>query len=716
MPDIGALIAPRSVAVVGASPDASGLRGRIMQTLVGQPYRGEIWPVSRSHTEIMGRKAYPSIEALPGTPDMAVLIIPAKFVAQELEACGKAGIKAAVILSSGFAEEPGEAGQRMQDEIRAIARRYDMAVNGPNSEGYANLELALCPTFSPAVDKLDIPLVPEGAKGRVAVVAQSGGMGFAFFDRGRPKELAFSHIVTTGNEACLEVFDMVDWLLDEGKTDAFLLLVEDIKTPATFRRVAEKALAAGKPLIVNKIGQSEGGARAAASHTAALAGSYAAHRALFRALGIVEGRDIEEMVDLAQAFLAWKDRLPAGRRVGICTASGGGGGWMADACAAAGLEVPELDAPTRATIDPLLPPYGTSQNPVDGTAQAIQKVGYAGLAERVATSPIIDGVMVVMSGRATHHVEKQAEDLTQLARAIAKPVLLWSYTLPTAGSMRILSRAGYPVFTNMRNAARAMLALGDYRRDRERFLARRGAVEAATPAAVKAEVAAALASAGGALTEAAAKPLLARYGIATLAGEQLVASADAAVRAAEAIGRPVALKVQSKDILHKTEAGALALGVGGEAAVRAAYERILASARSHVPSARVEGVLVQPMAAAGREIILGVQRDDKLGPMLMVGLGGIAVEVLGDVALAPCPLDSEGARALLAELRGGALLEAHRGKPAADVPALVAAMVALSRFASDHRDTVASIDLNPVIVHDARQGVSVADALIVTLA
>ena len=274
--------------------------------------------------------------------DLAIVIIPAAYVPAELERCGRAGIKAAVILSSGFAEEPGETGSRMQNEIAEIARRYDMAVSGPNTEGFANIAAAFCPTFSPAMDKSAGALHPARplGRGQVSVISQSGGLGFAFFDRARSRDLSFRHIVTTGNEATLEVSDFIDYMLDEGKTDVFLLLIEDVKTPEKFKRAAEKALKAGKPLIVAKIGQSEPGSRAVTSHTAALAGSQAAYRAVFERYGLIEGRDFDEMIDLAVGFLACGDRMPAGNRVGICTSSGGAGVWMADACGAAGLDVP----------------------------------------------------------------------------------------------------------------------------------------------------------------------------------------------------------------------------------------------------------------------------------------------------------------------------------------------------------------------------------------
>jgi acyl-CoA synthetase (NDP forming) len=713
--DIGALLAPKSVAVIGAAPKGQGLRGRILEFMLLHPYAGKIYPVSRSHKEIQGLAAYPSIGDCPGPVDLAVLIIPAQFVAQELEACGKAGVKAAAIVSSGFAEEPGEAGAKMQAELRAIAQRYGMAVTGPNSEGFAAIDAALLPTFSPVAGPSAVPLLPANrANGRVALVAQSGGMGFSFFDRGRPKEMAFNYIVTTGNEACLEGFDIVEHMIDEGKTDAFLMLIEDVKTPETFIRVAEKALRAGTPLIVNKIGKTDAGARAAASHTAALAGSYASFQALAQRYGVIEGAQVEEMVDIANGFMCWRGRLPQGGRVGICTGSGGGGAWLSDACMSAGLEVPALDAATRARLDPLLPSYGTSQNPVDGTAQAIRQLGYAGLAGPVAESPIIDGVICIMSARSAEGLTHEKEKLKELKQKATKPILMWSYTLPAAASVEVLSEAGFPLYTDMQNVVTTMRVMGEWNAHRERFL-KVPEVRTSTGAA-KATTAAALAKAGPVLSEAASKPILQAYGLAVGAREKLVTSRDAAVAAQQEIGGPAALKVQSPDILHKTEAGAVALGAATAAEVGAAYDRITASAKAYKADARVEGVLVQAMARKGREVILGINRDPHFGPMLMLGLGGIHVEVLKDVAFAPVPVSRPEAEALIGRLKGAALLGPVRGQPAADRAALADTIVRLSELAADHRDTIAEIDLNPVIVHGEGEGVTIADALIVKTA
>ena len=711
MPDIAKLLWPKTLAVVGASSDTTGLRGRILEVILSHPYAGKVFPVSRSASEVQGLKAYASITDLPEPADLAILIVPAQYISAELERCGRAGVKAAVILSSGFAEEPGEAGHRMQAEIAATARHYDMAVSGPNTEGFANIEAALCPTFSPAMDKKAGAIRPARAlgKGQVSVISQSGGVGFAFFDRARPRNLAFRHIVTTGNEAALDVADFLDYLLDEGGTDVFLLLLEDVKSPEKFKRAAAKAIKLGKPLIVGKIGQSEPGRRAVTSHTAALAGSAAAYRAIFEHYGLIEGRDFDEMLDIAVGFLACGDKLPAGKRMGICTSSGGAGVWMADACAAAGLDVPVLDDETRKAIDVHLPSYGTSQNPVDSTAQGVHKLGYAEFARLVGQSPLIDGVIVVVTARRSAFLETDLPKLQALGRESKKPVFMWTYTLPSERSVEILNEAGYPLFTGAPGCACTMRVMADYRALRERQLHPAPSIGVAANA--KEQVRAKLAASGSVLCEWKARPLLAAYGLSEEAGT-LAHSANEAEAIAKKFGCPVALKVQSADIPHKTEAGAVALNVSADGA-RAAYERVLAAALSHSPQAQIDGVLVQPMAPPGRELILGVNRDASWGPLLMVGLGGVLVEALGDVALAPVPLDRAAAAALLGRLKGAAILGPHRGAPAADTEALIDIIVRLSQFAADHADDIAEIDLNPVIVHAKGQGVSIVDVLIV---
>jgi acetate---CoA ligase (ADP-forming) len=707
MPDLSALLSPASVAVIGASPDLAGLRGRTLKVMLRHPYRGRIYPVSRSHASVQGLQAYPSIDKVQERVDLAVLIVPARFVPDELERCGRAGVKAALILASGFAEDGNESGAALQGRITESARRYDMAVCGPNAEGLASMSLGLCATFSPVLEESNEFLSSSISQKRIAVVSQSGGVGFSFLDRGRPKGLAFSHVVSTGNEACLESFDIVEHLLDEGSAEVFVVFLEAIRNARTFRRVAGKALAAGKPIVVAKIGHSEPGRRAAASHTAALAGAGASYRAMFRRYGVLEGADSDEILDIAAAFTCFGGRLPRGRRVGIATASGGAGGWMADACATAGLQVPELEREARVRIDAHLPSYGTSQNPVDGTAQAIRTIGYCELARLVSLSERVDAVIAVVTARSAEVFRRERDSLGRLARETPKPILMWSYTLASAETARIVADAGLPLYTDMRNCARAAAALAEYAEARKNTSNTAEGLTGKSDEARREWVRTRLqATTEAVLCEYEVAPLLEEYGI-RLAPSRLAASAQEAIEAAAALGGgPVALKVQSPQIPHKTDAGAVALGILGPEAIERAYESVLAGAR-RIPGAEIRGVLVQAMALPGAEMLVGIHRDATFGPMLTVALGGVHVEALSDAALAPVPVSREDARRLLATLRARVLLENM------DVDALVDLIAALSQFASEHGERIDSLDLNPVIVHPAGSGASVVDALII---
>jgi acyl-CoA synthetase (NDP forming) len=402
------------------------------------------------------------------------------------------------------------------------------------------------------------------------------------------------------------------------------------------------------------------------------------------------------MVDIAACFSAYRGRLPAGKRVGIVTASGGAGGWIADACIAAGLEVPELDAGTRKQIDVHIPSYGTSQNPVDCTAQAVRQLGYSKLASFVAASPRVDSVIVVVSARSAEVYERERASLDWVGRETQKPIVMWSYTLPGAAPAKILSAAGFPLIASMNNCARAVAAIADYRALCERTLRTKESGAGTAPFKIDA--------AGPVLCEYEAAPLLERCGIA-MPSSRLAKGVEEAIAAAQAIGGPVALKVQSPDIPHKNHAGAVALNVEGADAIARAHETVLSSARKHRPGADIRGVLVQRMAPAGIEMIAGAKRDPVFGAMVMVGFGGIQAEVLRDTALAPAPLSIDDARELIGQLRARVLLAD------ADVDALAATMAALSSFAL--AEAVAEVDLNPVIVHARGKGVSVVDALIV---
>jgi acetate---CoA ligase (ADP-forming) len=708
MPDLRPLLSPKSLCIVGAASDES-IRGRLTKQLIGHGFDGPIYPVTRSQAEILGHKAYKSVAELPEPVDLAVIVVPAAHVISTIEQCGARGIPAAVIISSGFGEEKSDEAAQRDTQLRELAAKLDMAICGPNSEGLVNPLRPLVATFSPVFHDTAKPLLPKGSKARpIAVSCQSGALTFSFLSRGQPRQLQFTTQVSSGNQTVLEAHDYIEAAMESGAADIFLVYLEGIRQPVRFRAVADKAAALGKPLIVAKVGRSDAGRRAAASHTGSLAQSGAIDDAIFRHHGIIRGEDIDHMLDMSAAFAFCK--LPKGNRVAIITGSGGSAAWMADILSAHGLEVPELETDIQASIMAMLPSYASAANPIDATAQAIGEVGYKPIVELVRRSKRIDTILLIASVANESTARKRAEELAGVVDETPQPMLLCTYTTATAGAMAGFAEIGIPCYTSMPSCARAIRALADYGRFRERIAGRAAPVE--TPPHLRDTVGKALAESGKVLTEVQAKALLAAYGVKRVP-EFLATGEDDASDAAMRIGGAVALKVQSPDIVHKTEAGAVLLGLSGNAAVREGYRTVLARAKAVVPNVRIDGVLVQAMARRGQEMILGVTRDAVFGPMLMVGLGGIHVEVLKDVAFAPVPLDPEAALALLGELKGAALLDGVRGAKPADKAALAELMVALSRFAADHAGQIAEIDLNPVIVHEAGQGLSVVDALIV---
>ena len=769
MPDLDALFRPCSIALVGASPDRTIIRGRIVEAVTLHGFDGPLHAVSRSHDEIAGIPCHPSVDALPGPVDLAIVTIPAEHVAATLRACGCRGVKAAIVISSGFGEERGEAGAARQREIAGIAREFDMAVLGPNAEGFLNSRMPLAATFSPAVVHVENGLRPEGSRARgIAVVSQSGGVGFSFFHRGRPKALDFSYVVTTGNEAGLDAMDVAEYLVEDDGTAVVLAFLEGVRAPEKLIRVAARAASLRKPLVFAKVGRSEAAAAAAASHTASLAGTARSYDAVFRRHGILPGEDQEHMVDVGAAFAFFAGRLPKGTRVGILTPSGGAGAWLADVCEQHGLSVPVLDAGTRAAIDRMLPAYGASRNPVDVTAQVIFTVGYAPPLELLAGAPGIDAVLVAGSLSHARYIERDFENLVRIGESVDRPVIFCGYTRADPHAVELLARAGFPCTTSMANAAKTLRAMNEYRE----FLERRDEVAprtvepdeslvqalsraagdggdagagfgiglgadadagpdpcAGVPGGSDIEPGARIGavSAGGTgrgpaqeavaravMCEHDAKTLLAAHGIGGIPPGGLALDAAGAARIAGEIGAPVAMKVQATDLPHKSDSNGIALGVEGESAVREAFGRIVENARAHAPSAAVRGVRVERMAAPGVEMIIGVSRDPDFGPMIGVGIGGVLVELLDDFVLSPAPVDAAEAGRMLRELRGRRILDGVRGAPPADVDALVGLLVAVSELAAAAGGALEALDLNPVIVHPRGEGVSVVDAGIVT--
>src|SRR5579862_41502 len=498
MPDLRPLLAPESIAIIGASADTETLRGRLTHTLIGHGYQGRIYPVTRSRSEVLGLRAYASAAELPEAPDLAVVVVPAAVVPQALDECGGRGIRAAVVISSGFAEEKGAAAQARDAELQRVVEKHGILVCGPNSEGLVNPLQRVVATFSPVFHDPSRPLLPASPHGRpIAVSCQSGALTFAFLNRGRDRQLRFTYQVSAGNQTVLEAHDYVDWALDHGGADLFLLYLEAIRDARRFRAVADKAARAGKPLIVAKVGRSDAGRRAAASHTGSLAHAGVIDDAVFRHHGIIRGEDLDHMLDIAAAFAFCP--LPKGNRVAVITGSGGSAVWMADILAAHGLELPVLEDDLQRRILALLPSYASAQNPVDGTAQAIHEVGYARLVEIVRQSQRIDTILLIGSLANEATAKKRAEELADIAGTTAQPVLLSTYTTTTPAAVAAFAAAGIPCYTSMPSCARAIRALVDYGRFQARIKARPAPVQ--TVAAVREAAARRLAAAGPALTE-----------------------------------------------------------------------------------------------------------------------------------------------------------------------------------------------------------------------
>lgn len=706
--DLSALFRPASVAVIGATADAGHVRGRITAQLLHCGYPGRIFLVSPRGGEILGHATYPAISAVPEPVDLALIAIPSDAVVGVLEECAAAGVRAAYIFSSGFAEEGGHR-HELQSRIRAIAERTGIVVAGPNAVGLMNVRLPLVASFTPAVDLAALPRLREAAASRrIAVVSQSGGLAFAFFNRGLQRRLPFSHVINTGNEADLDLVDAGEFLLDDPETGVVLMFVEQVRRGGAFVAMARRALALGKALIVAKIGRSVAARRAAISHTASLTGTDAAYEAVFERYGVVRGEDQDDMLDVAAAAALCPE--PKGTRAGVISISGGVGGWLADTLETNGLVVPEFSTGLQAKIRTFLPSFGAAGNPIDITAQAIGTDFRVRALEALEASEEVDAIVVASSLAADTRLAGERIRLKEIADRCRKPILFYSYPLPAEAARADLEAVGVPLYTGMRGLARALCRLA------ERARAAEADARATPPPAERASGYAAasrrLERAGTTLTEAEALAILGDYGIA-VPKHLLVASADEAVRAGVGIGFPVALKVQSPEIPHKTDAGAVALGLTGESALRSAYGTILANARRAAPKSSISGVLVEAMAKPGLELILGVSRDDTFGPMVLLGRGGIEVERSADRVMTPLPVLEAEAERLIDRFDRGRLMGAHRGRPARDRTALTRLVVSLARLGWDFRDRIREIDLNPVIVGEEGEGVAVVDALMV---
>ncbi len=693
---------PRSIAILGASPDTKRIRGILLHHLRNTGWDGRIVPINPSYQEIDGLRCFASIEAVGEALDVVVIAIPAATVNAAVEECARNGVRNVVIVSSGFAEE-GEQAAEQQRQLAAIARRTGIRIAGPNCEGYFNAISHASTTFSPTVERATGEQPALVSSKRIAVAAQSGGIGFSLFNRGKAVGLGYSYVISTGNEADLTVADFLEYMVQDARTDLVMMFIEAVRDPDRFVAAAREAQARGKPIIAIKVGRSEAGQRAAASHTASLSGSHTAYRAVFERYGIIEADDPEEAIAIAGLLVSGP--LPGGRRVAVTTASGGGGAWMADTLTANGLLLPTLSPNLQGEIRAYIPAYGSPQNPVDTTAQGAN-TGPMQMrtVELLAQSDEVDAIVMVTSLASETRVSFNAERLRPLTERARKPIAVWTYTVPSALGRRQTALCGLFLHADLRALGAALGKIATFA-ERQR---RSGDAAQHASTAPSSTLPASLPRM---LTEHRAKQVLAGYDLPSTP-ERLARSAADAVAAATAIGFPVVLKIQSPDIPHKTEAGGVRLNLADGTTVADAYEAIVASARRYKPRAAIDGVLVQRMAPKGFELVIGVIDDPTFGPITMVGFGGTTVELFGDVAHRPAPVSDSDALAMLRGLKSARLLEGFRGAKPIDLGPIARLIARISQAAIAHRGRILEMEFNPVIVHQDGSGVTIADALI----
>ncbi|WP_327196052.1 acetate--CoA ligase family protein [Noviherbaspirillum sp. Root189] len=690
------LLNPRSIAFIGASADPSRLGGIAIDHLVKFGFEGKVYPVNPKYQEMHGLQCYPDIESLPEAPDLAVLAIGADMVFPTLVKCHAKGIRAAIIYASGFAEE-GEEGARLQQQIADFSREHDMAVCGPNCMGLANLSTGAITAF--ATIFRDYP--PNTGAGHVSLVTQSGNMCAILYVAGYERGIKFNQFINTGNEASIEFAEYLEYLADDPQTHSVIGYLEGLRDGERLIRVSEKFHRAGKALILIKSGETEQGSIAAMSHTASLAGNQAINRAAFRQLGIMQARDPMQLVDVA--YLAGMKDRSAGRRIAVASISGAMGGLLTDLLVSAGLEVPVLPQDAQRILKEKAPMLGMVANPIDLTANLYNREGLAAevFATLVADSNI-DTVLVYATG---YLLDRIADELIDASRRSGR--LFIAIDTGKAKSRDDLERAGIPVFTDVARAVGAMATYLPWREEasrRDHWRALRTEREVATGEKLLLSPR---------MDEYQTKRLLESHGVPVCA-ERVARNADEAAAFADMTGFPVALKILSPDIAHKTEAGGVRLHLTNADAVRNAYAEVMDNVRVSQPEAELRGVLVQKMEAGVGELIVGITRDPIFGLSMTVGLGGIFTELFRDVSHRLLPVDETIAHEMLKELRGYKLLTGFRGKPRGDIAAACSAIAAVSTLAMHLDGAINELEINPLLVRAEGDGVVALDALLST--
>ena len=695
---IDRMLNPKSIAVVGATPRMQ-YGGRFLNAALKAKDRVSVYPVNPRYDEIMGVKSYPSITALPETPDLVGVVVPYHQVLDILKESHAKGTRAAIVISAGFSERDVDDRRDLQGEVGAFARESGLRICGPNCLGVANVQADLWPTASSRGS--------DGLSGPIGLICQSGASAFGpFLTRAVEEGIGLSHIISTGNEADLDFCDFARYLLDQDSVKVIAGFVEGFKDARKLVAVAEMAAERGKPIVLIKIGRSDLGSRAARSHTAALTGADALYDEVFAQYGITRVQDYDELLEVSQLLAHTAKPMQPG--VAVVSHSGGISSLTADMCGQAGLDLPPLTDTAREGINGVLKGFGWAANPSDVTGFA-NSDSFPEIMAYMSEQPHI-GTLVVASAGADPQAEQVIAQRDKSDRGLA---FLWTGTRSATSGLPKLKAAQIPVFYVPDKLAFGVRALLNYHQWRDRRQAA-GFGRAAGMTPQQEQVTAALAAQGRvAFSEHESKGLIAAWGI-PITREATADSAAAAITAAETIGYPVALKADSPDILHKTEAGVIRLGLTDATQVRAAYGDIMSNAVAAAPAgAAINGALVQEMVSGGVEVIIGVSYDAQLGPTLLFGVGGVMVEVYNDVALRLCPITRPEALEMINQVKGSRLLHGFRGTPAADIDALAAALVSVSQLAVNLEGTLAELDINPLMVLPAGQGILAADALAV---
>lgn len=682
------LLNPRSIAMIGASANPGRIGGMPLELLTRFGYAGGIYPVNPKYQEVFGRRCWPDIESVPQTVDLAVLAIGAAEVTPMLRRCHARGVRAAIVYAAGFAEAGAE-GRRLQDELERFVAESGMAVAGPNCMGFANLNTRAHTAFASVFKTAPA----QDGPGTVSLLTQSGNVCAAVYAIARRLGLPFSHFINTGNEACLDFSQYLEYLAADPHTEIVLGYIEQLRDGERFVRACRELERQDKLLIALKAGTTAKGAQAVQSHTSALAGDRRVYAAAFRQLNVIEATDFAQMAHLAN--LATLRHRTAGKRVAVLTMSGALGAILADKFIGAGLELPDLPTDLQEVLRGGIPDYGMVGNPVDVTGNVVNDPGFVRtVLQALGTTDAIDAVVVYAPG---YMLDRMADALAEASRQHRR--LFVAIDTGLAQSRDALRAAEVAVFEDL---GQAVAALAPYLLWCDARAARR---QAPAPR-LQAVAAPALPC-----NETDARAYVAAFGL-PQARAGAARNAEDAVRDARQAGYPVALKILSPDIAHKTEAGGVALNLADDEAVRRAYDQVTQAAGRAQPDARIDGVMVQQMERGVAELIVGATRDPVFGPVLTVGLGGVLTELYQDTSHRLLPVDEDIALQMLRELKAFALLDGYRGKPRADLAAACRSIVAVGNALLAAPAHVAQIEVNPLLIKEAGQGVAVLDALI----